>query len=413
MLLRRLVANPIIEHWTHGTATPVAAPRHRRPSPTCETIAVRGLPADALARLGSSVHSPSIRRSCSPSRRHFEAAGRDPTDVELETLAQTWSEHCAHKTFRAAITIDDGTEVPSLLAQLRDATDTVAAPFVRSAFVGNAGIVSFSEGTTIALKAETHNHPSAVEPFGGANTGVGGVIRDVMGAAHRPVAVTDVLCFGPPDLPLDQAARRGAAPGPHRRRRDRRRGRLRQQDRVADDRRGGPLRPGLHDEPAGVLRLPRRGRRPSPAGRPVPRRPRRRRRRAHRPRRHPRGDVLQRHDGRHHRCRRRRQRADRRPRHREVVDRRAHRRRRPVDGDHRLRRRRSVVGGRGDGRTHGRRCRADRRPAQVPGPGAVGDLVVRGPGADGPRRAAGAPRRASGPLRPPWCRARRPRRVQR
>ena len=94
----------------------------------------------------------------------------------------------------------DGIELPSLLDQLRAATDAVDAPFVRSAFVGNAGIVSFVEGTTIALKAETHNHPSAVEPFGGANTGVGGVIRDVLGAAHRPVAVTDVLCFGPPDL---------------------------------------------------------------------------------------------------------------------------------------------------------------------------------------------------------------------
>ena len=57
---------------------------------------------------------------------------------------------------------------------------------MRSAFVGNAGIVSFVPGTTIAVKAETHNHPSAIEPFGGANTGVGGVIRDVMGAAHRP-----------------------------------------------------------------------------------------------------------------------------------------------------------------------------------------------------------------------------------
>ncbi len=75
---------------------------------------------------------------------------------------------------------------------------------MRSAFVGNAGIVSFAPGTTIALKAETHNHPSAVEPFGGANTGVGGVIRDVLGAAHRPIACTDVLCFGPPDLPLDE-----------------------------------------------------------------------------------------------------------------------------------------------------------------------------------------------------------------
>ena len=105
-------------------------------------------------------------------------------------MAQTWSEHCAHKTFRAAITTTDGNERRPLLDALRAATDAMAAPFVRSAFVGNAGIVSFSEGTTIALKAETHNHPSAVEPFGGANTGVGGVIRDVLGAAPRDAAPT-------------------------------------------------------------------------------------------------------------------------------------------------------------------------------------------------------------------------------
>jgi phosphoribosylformylglycinamidine synthase len=70
---------------------------------------------------------------------------------------------------------------------------------VKSAFVGNAGIVGFEGDVTYALKAETHNHPSAVEPFGGANTGVGGVIRDVLGIAHKPIAITDVLCFGPPD----------------------------------------------------------------------------------------------------------------------------------------------------------------------------------------------------------------------
>ena len=73
---------------------------------------------------------------------------------------------------------------------------------MRSAFVGNAGLIELSSGTTIAVKAETHNHPSAIEPFGGANTGVGGVIRDVLGIAHRPIAITDVLCFGPLDLPL-------------------------------------------------------------------------------------------------------------------------------------------------------------------------------------------------------------------
>ena len=90
------------------------------------------------------------------------------------------------------------------MKRLRNSTETIDAPFVRSAFVGNAGVIEFTPGTTLALKAETHNHPSAVEPFGGANTGVGGVIRDVLGMAHRPILVTDVLCFGPADLPIDE-----------------------------------------------------------------------------------------------------------------------------------------------------------------------------------------------------------------
>ncbi|MEI8240936.1 MAG: phosphoribosylformylglycinamidine synthase subunit PurL, partial [Actinomycetota bacterium] len=125
-------------------------------------------------------------------------------DVELETLAQTWSEHCSHKTFRAIITTESGSTINPLLRQLRDCTDRIDAPFVRSAFVGNAGIVSYFPGVTLAVKAETHNHPSAIEPFGGSNTGVGGVIRDVMGTAHHPIAVTDILCFGPTDLPASE-----------------------------------------------------------------------------------------------------------------------------------------------------------------------------------------------------------------
>ena len=198
-LLRRLIANPIIEHWTTGTADPDLHPGSDD-VPAVEIIAVRDLDDAALTRLGVERSLALDPEELAVIRDHFRREDREPTDVELETLAQTWSEHCAHKTFRAAITTPDG--VVDLLRLLRDATDAVAAPFVRSAFVGNAGIVSFAEGTTIALKAETHNHPSAVEPFGGANTGVGGVIRDVLGAAHRPIACTDILCFGPPDLPV-------------------------------------------------------------------------------------------------------------------------------------------------------------------------------------------------------------------
>jgi phosphoribosylformylglycinamidine synthase len=66
--------------------------------------------------------------------------------------------------------------------------------------VDNAGIIAFDQDWDLAFKVETHNHPSALEPFGGANTGVGGVVRDILGVSARPIANTDVLCFGPPDL---------------------------------------------------------------------------------------------------------------------------------------------------------------------------------------------------------------------
>ncbi len=200
-VIRRVVANPVIERWGPAPLDPPVVPdTHARIA--AETIAIRDLDDAGLARLGTERSLALDPEELRVVRDHFRGAGRDPTDAEMETLAQTWSEHCAHKTFRADIVADDGIARPSLLAALRHCTEEIDAPFVRSAFVGNAGIVSFATGTTVALKAETHNHPSAVEPFGGANTGVGGVIRDVLGAAHRPIAVTDVLCFGPPDTPL-------------------------------------------------------------------------------------------------------------------------------------------------------------------------------------------------------------------
>ncbi len=204
VLAKRLLANPVIEQWSVGSIEPTFIDAEATADTGVEFVEIRDLDDDALEVVnrerGLSLDPAELRTIA----EHFRKAGRAPTDVELETLAQTWSEHCAHKTFRARITGDDGQTITPLLQQLRDATTLIDAPFLRSAFVGNAGIISFCDGTTIAVKAETHNHPSAIEPFGGSNTGVGGVIRDVMGAAHRPIAVTDILCFGPTDLAADQ-----------------------------------------------------------------------------------------------------------------------------------------------------------------------------------------------------------------
>ncbi len=198
----RWLSNGVIERVAIGQIEPVFV--HASTPAPLELVEVRGLDDEQLQALNRSRGMALDPAELRVVADWFQAAGRAPTDVELETLAQTWSEHCAHKTFRAAITLPDGSSVQPLLAQLRDATADIDAPFVRSAFVGNAGIISFVPGITLAIKAETHNHPSAIEPFGGANTGVGGVIRDVMGAAHHPIATTDILCFGPADLPHDE-----------------------------------------------------------------------------------------------------------------------------------------------------------------------------------------------------------------
>ncbi|MGD6934813.1 MAG: phosphoribosylformylglycinamidine synthase subunit PurL [Candidatus Bathyarchaeia archaeon] len=128
---------------------------------------------------------------------YFKSENRNPTDVELQTISQSWSEHCCHKTFKGKIQFD-GKEINSLFkTYLAKATKEINAPWCFSVFEDNAGIVKFDKGYGIAAKVETHNHPSAVEPFGGAATGVGGVIRDILGVWADPIACTDVLGFGP------------------------------------------------------------------------------------------------------------------------------------------------------------------------------------------------------------------------
>ncbi len=132
-------------------------------------------------------------------QEYFKKEKRNPTDVELQTISQTWSEHCYHKTFKGKIKIGNK-EIDSLFkTYIAKATKEIKSPWCFSVFEDNAGIVRFDKGFGIAAKVETHNHPSAVEPFGGAATGVGGVIRDILGVWADPIACTDVLGFGPLD----------------------------------------------------------------------------------------------------------------------------------------------------------------------------------------------------------------------
>jgi phosphoribosylformylglycinamidine synthase len=203
-LARRLLANQVIERWEPAPLEPTFIDTTAQAVHSVDSVAIRELDDESLQLLNKERGLSLDLAELHVIADHYRGVGREPTDVELETLAQTWSEHCAHKTFRARITLDTGVEITPLMKQLRACTDAIDAPFVRSSFVGNAGILCYTPGVTVAVKAETHNHPSAIEPFGGSNTGVGGVIRDVMGAAHHPIAITDILCFGPTDFPADQ-----------------------------------------------------------------------------------------------------------------------------------------------------------------------------------------------------------------
>ena len=147
-------------------------------------------------------------------QRYYAELGRDPTDIELETIAQTWSEHCSHKTLAGRIAYRDEHGERKFENMLKEtifaATQELRArwgddDWCVSVFRDNAGIVRFDDEHNIAFKVETHNHPSALEPYGGANTGIGGVIRDTIGTGMgaKPICNTDVFCFAPPDTPAD------------------------------------------------------------------------------------------------------------------------------------------------------------------------------------------------------------------
>ncbi|MFQ5653579.1 MAG: AIR synthase-related protein [Planctomycetota bacterium] len=137
---------------------------------------------------------------------HFRGLGREPTDLELEMIAQTWSEHCCHKTLTGPIEYGEE-RIDSLLSETIFAvTRELDPPYCWSVFRDNAGVIAIDDEWGLTFKVETHNHPSALEPYGGAGTGIGGVIRDTLGTGlgARPVLSTDIFCFGPLEITPEQ-----------------------------------------------------------------------------------------------------------------------------------------------------------------------------------------------------------------
>ena len=176
------------------------------------SIPIRHLSEVELTRLSQNMKLSLSTEDMLVVQQIFREIDREPTDVELEVIAQTWSEHCKHRIFAATVqhSVGDKTEeIRSMYKTFiqRPSKEIMARKpgFVLSCFVDNAGFIALDDQFSVCLKAETHNHPSAIEPYAGANTGLGGVIRDILGAGKgaKPIANLDVFCFGAPDTPAN------------------------------------------------------------------------------------------------------------------------------------------------------------------------------------------------------------------
>jgi phosphoribosylformylglycinamidine synthase subunit PurSL len=242
-IAQRLLANPVIQSIHDLPEWPRKFPEGAAHPFRVVQVPMRDLDDADLAKLSREGHLFLSIDEMRAIRDYCRSVGRDPTDIELETLAQTWSEHCVHKTLKSRIqyrdvrfpnsdfrlagaqatseispcaadwanrpghtlAVDGSLIIDNLLkSTIAAATNQLIADGVDwciSVFVDNAGIIRFDETDAVTFKVETHNHPSAIEPYGGAATGIGGCIRDTMGTglAARPIANTDVFCVAHPD----------------------------------------------------------------------------------------------------------------------------------------------------------------------------------------------------------------------
>ena len=230
-IARDLVANELIERWcvlsgpqfaTAGGETLPPPAAFKAVPPRVERIDLE-LDADGLRALSRRrtlalslkemrAIQAHYRKSAVRKQRASLGLGPEPTDVELEVLAQTWSEHCKHKIFAARVRYDDGTGKRRIIdglfnTYIRGGTEKIArdVDWLLSVFHDNAGVIRFTEDWSLVMKVETHNSPSALDPYGGALTGIVGCNRDPFGTGQgaRLIFNTDTFCFAPPDFEGD------------------------------------------------------------------------------------------------------------------------------------------------------------------------------------------------------------------
>ncbi|MBN1553712.1 MAG: phosphoribosylformylglycinamidine synthase subunit PurL [Phycisphaerae bacterium] len=205
----KLLANAVIEDFYFQAHTPPESQGHSYELNVVE-VPIRDLDDAGLEKLSKDGDLFLNLTEMKAIQDHYRAQGREPRDVELEMIAQTWSEHCGHKTFRSDVRMKDRhgkvvEEIPNLIkSTIFSATRELNKPWCLNVFEDNAGVIEFDDDWAVGFKVETHNHPSAIEPYGGASTGIGGVVRDPMGTGlgAKPFANTDVFCFGDTTMDL-------------------------------------------------------------------------------------------------------------------------------------------------------------------------------------------------------------------
>lgn len=246
----RVLANGVIESVHLKPFIPKQFEHGREDAFQLRHVPIRELTEPQLAKLSREGHLFLSIAEMKAIQDYFRKQNREPTDIELETIAQTWSEHCVHKTLKSAVEVEVQDETGKVIGHrrygnlIRDTIfqstmelmerrrrDTGVPPvqkaqaageppspfsstskhgleprvttddFCLSVFKDNAGVIAFDETDAVCFKVETHNHPSAIEPYGGAATGIGGCIRDVLGTglAARPIANTNVFAVAFPD----------------------------------------------------------------------------------------------------------------------------------------------------------------------------------------------------------------------
>ncbi|NLK42570.1 MAG: phosphoribosylformylglycinamidine synthase, partial [Planctomycetes bacterium] len=208
IIVRRVLANDCIEEVIFGADAEPPSPHTRPYELKLIEIPIRDLDDEALLQLSKDRDLFLNLREMQTIQTYYRTIGREPTDVELETLAQTWSEHCVHKTLKSSVDMElDGKafRFENLLKEtVFKATQDLNKDWCISVFADNAGVIEFDDEAALCFKVETHNRPSALDPYGGAATGIGGVIRDSMGTGlgAKPIANTDVFCFGLPEMKI-------------------------------------------------------------------------------------------------------------------------------------------------------------------------------------------------------------------